>query len=115
MDKKKVIGSSMIAAILLLNVVLAAGGVYYFKDKDRQKKEIELSEEKAFNEEVEKYNADVIQEAVSALRTERENSIAGNPDAITKETIVKVERYIPPVTETVKVTETKPSKTTKSS
>ena len=116
MDIKKIKENLVKFSILVLNVVLAIGGVLYFKNKDQQKKEEKLSEEKAYNESVAKYEIDQIQSALKESNIQKEQSIVNNPGTVSKQETVTVKKTIPAVTQQVTVPKTsKSSKTTSSS
>ncbi len=113
MDWKKIRDNLVKVGILGINVLLATGGVYYAKNQDQQKKETQFKEAEAYNKEVAKYEIDQIQQALKDSKIQKEESIAGNPDTVTKQETVSVKKTIPAVTE--QVTVKKPSKSTKSS
>lgn len=115
MDWKKIKDISVKIGIFGINALLVAGGVYYAKSQDQKKKEVELKEAEAYNEEVAKHEVNSIQEAIVSIKEEATRSIEGNPKTVSKQEVVEVKKYIPPVTKQVTVTETKPSKKTSSS
>lgn len=113
MNWKKIKDNSVKIGIMAINLLLAAGGVYYFKNKDQQRKETQLQETENYNKEVARYETDLIQSALKESVLEKEKSISANSGEITKQETVTVKKIIPAVTEQVKVP--KPSKSTSSS
>lgn len=113
MEIKKIKENSAKILILILNLILAMGGVLYFKNKDREKKEGQVEQEQVSNEEAAKYEIDKIQEALIEAKIKNEESIANNPDTVTKQETTVIQKTYPAVTK--KVTVPKPSKSTSTS
>lgn len=113
MDIKKIKENAVKISILVLNIILAVGGVFYFKNKDQQKKEVKLEEEKGYNEDVAKYEMDQIQSALSEVKIQKEESVANNPETVAGQKTEVVKKTYPAVTKEVAVP--KPSKSTSSS
>lgn len=82
-------------AIFAINALLVTGGVFYFKNQDQQKKQAQLSEEQEYNDEVAKFEMANAQNEAAFIKKEKEQSIANNPDVITEESKVFVQKTIP--------------------
>lgn len=113
MDTKKIKENSVKILILVLNVILAVGGVFYFKNKDQQKKEEKVSQDQVQSDEAAKYEIDKIQQALTESKIANEESIAGNPDTVTKQETTTIQKTYPAVTK--QSSAPKPSKTTSAS
>jgi|GEM_PF-6598462 len=96
--------------IFIVNLALMAGGVFYFKNQDQKKKEVQIREEEVYNEKIAREEARQLQEAAEVERINKEEIIAKKlaeleaqkeADAIAAAAMEKEEVLVPVISEKI--------------